>query len=86
VAIADDIGAVLVIALFYTDELAWMPLTLAAPVLALVLVLNRNGVTHAAPYLVLGIALWAGVLKSGIHATLAGVAGVHDSGDGTAQA
>jgi NhaA family Na+:H+ antiporter len=73
-AIIDDLGAVVIIALFYTSglSLAWLAAALA--VIALLVVLNRIGVTTLVPYVALGIVLWVFVLKSGIHATLAGVA------------
>ncbi len=73
VAIVDDIGAVLVIALFYTASILWTSLAAAAVVLAALVLINRAGVRHAAPYLILGVALWIAVLLSGIHATIAGV-------------
>lgn len=73
VAIVDDLGAVLVIALFYTAKVS-IPALLAAGGFLLVLVLlNRTGVRRTLPYVVLGIALWVAVLKSGMHATIAGV-------------
>lgn len=72
-AIVDDIGAVLVIALFYTADLAWPPLAWAGAVLLLLALANRSGLRHPAPYVVLGIVLWLAVLESGVHATVAGV-------------
>ncbi|MGH6930438.1 MAG: Na+/H+ antiporter NhaA [Dongiaceae bacterium] len=72
-AIFDDLGAILVIAVFYTANLSLTSLLLAATVLAAMLVLNRLGVMRTAPYALLGIVLWVCVLKSGVHATLAGV-------------
>lgn len=73
IAIFDDLGAIVIIALFYTDHLSlWLLATAALLLLALV-GLNRAGVRHLAPYLLLGAALWLAVLKSGVHATLAGV-------------
>jgi len=72
-AIVDDIGAVLVIAFFYTGALSWMGLVGAAAVLVLLAICNRRGVTHPAIYALLGVALWVSVLASGIHATIAGV-------------
>jgi Na+:H+ antiporter, NhaA family len=73
-AIVDDLAAVLVIAVFYTDELNLAALGAAALALVLLTALNRLKVTRLAPYLVLGAALWWLVLLSGVHATLAGVA------------
>ena len=73
-AILDDVGAIVIIALFYTDNLAPASLGIAAAALAGLLALNRAGVKRAAPYLLVGLVLWASVLKSGVHATLAGVA------------
>jgi NhaA family Na+:H+ antiporter len=73
VAIVDDIGAVLVIAIFYSTSISWVGLTIAATLVVALLLLNRAGEQHAAPYLLIGIALWVAVLESGIHATIAGV-------------
>jgi len=73
VAIVDDIGAVLVIAIFYTASISRVCLAVAAVVLVALVILNRAGVRGATPYLLLGIALWVAVLLSGIHATVAGV-------------
>ncbi|HEX6102345.1 MAG TPA: Na+/H+ antiporter NhaA [Alphaproteobacteria bacterium] len=73
-AIIDDLGAIVVIALFYSGELSLWSLGLAAGVMLCLLALNRAGVTRIAPYMLLGIALWLFVLESGVHATLAGVA------------
>jgi Na+:H+ antiporter, NhaA family len=72
-AVLDDLGAVAIIALFYQSDLSSTPLAWAACALALLAVLNVTGVRRAAPYLIVGIILWFFVLKSGIHATLAGV-------------
>ncbi|MBV8623601.1 MAG: Na+/H+ antiporter NhaA, partial [Herbaspirillum sp.] len=73
VAIIDDLGAIVVIALFYTDHLS-LGMLAGAGVGTLVLVLlNRSGVRRADVYLVVGLVIWVCVLKSGIHATLAGV-------------
>ncbi len=71
-AIIDDLGAVLVIALFYTTELSLPPLGCAAGALAVLVLLNRMGVQRLFVYLTVGVVLWFFVLKSGIHATLAG--------------
>lgn len=73
VAIADDLGAVLVIALFYTGDLAWMPIGLAMVVFTVLLVVNESGIERATLYLLLGATLWLCVLESGVHATIAGV-------------
>lgn len=73
-AIIDDLGAVIIIALFYTAGLSLTWLAAAAAVLVALVVLNRLGIMRLLPYLVLGLVLWLLVLKSGVHATLAGVA------------
>src|SRR5512139_301684 len=72
-AIFDDLGAIIVIALFYTESLSLPSLLAAAVLIAALFALNRAGVTRPAAYVLLGIALWIAVLKSGVHATLAGV-------------
>lgn len=72
-AIIDDLGAVIIIALFYTAKLSIIDLAGAAGVVALLFALNRRGVRRLAPYLILGALLWLLVFRSGIHATLAGV-------------
>jgi NhaA family Na+:H+ antiporter len=74
VANIDDIGAVMIIAFFYTADLSLPALALAALVLLALIGLNRLGSTRLALYLLLGLVLWICVLKSGVHATLAGVA------------
>jgi NhaA family Na+:H+ antiporter len=73
-AIADDLGAIIIIALFYANDLSTLALGLAAAAIALLFALNRAGVRSFAPYILVGIFMWACVLKSGVHATLAGVA------------
>lgn len=72
-AIVDDIGAVLVIAFVYTPSVGWLALGVAALVTIGLVLLNRSGVVHLAPYLLLGLILWVAILKSGVHATVAGV-------------
>jgi Na+:H+ antiporter, NhaA family len=72
-AIADDLGAVLVIAFFYTGALDWGALGGAAVVLAVLVGLNRAGARRPLTYALLGVGLWLFVLASGIHATVAGV-------------
>lgn len=73
VAIVDDMGAVAIIALAYTAELATLKLALAALVMVAMYVLGRSGVTRLWPYLLLGALLWYFVFLSGVHATIAGV-------------
>jgi NhaA family Na+:H+ antiporter len=72
-AIADDIAAVLVIAVFYTADLQWGALGIAALCLLAALGANRLGVRHPLPYVLIGLALWVTVLLSGIHTTISGV-------------
>lgn len=72
-AIADDIGAVLVIAFFYTSTLSFHALGIAAVVFGLLILCNLAGVRHPGVYLALGVPLWAAVHESGVHATVAGV-------------
>jgi NhaA family Na+:H+ antiporter len=74
VAIIDDLGAIVIIALFYTADLSQEALGLAGLGVIVLVVLNRAGVTRIAPYVLVGVFLWTCVLKSGVHATLAGVA------------
>ncbi|GLO12945.1 Na(+)/H(+) antiporter NhaA [Pseudomonas putida] len=73
-AIIDDLGAIIVIALFYSGTLSSVSLMLAAACLVVLVAMNRLGVVKLGPYMVVGLILWVCVLKSGVHATLAGVA------------
>ncbi|EEW25155.1 Na+/H+ antiporter NhaA [Rhodobacter ferrooxidans] len=72
-AIIDDLGAVIVIALFYSGGLSGIDLGLAALVVVALVAMNRLGVSRLLPYLLLGVVLWVFVWRSGLHATLAGV-------------
>jgi NhaA family Na+:H+ antiporter len=72
-AIIDDLGAILIIALFYTAELSISAMLVAMVSVAALAWLKLKGVMRLAPYLLVGIVLWASVLKSGVHATIAGV-------------
>ncbi|CAM3322378.1 Na+/H+ antiporter NhaA [Pseudomonas floridensis] len=72
-AIIDDLGAIIVIALVYSGELSHTSLMLAGASIVALIAMNRFGVSRLAPYLLVGLVLWVCVLKSGIHATLAGV-------------
>lgn len=72
-AIADDLGAIIVIAIFYTNELHWMQLFYSAGILVLLILMNRFGVKRLFFYIIPGIFLWYFIHHSGIHATIAGV-------------
>ena len=72
-AVIDDLGAIAVIAIMFTDSLSWLALLLAAGCIALLVVFNRAGVRRVWPYGLVGFLLWVSVLESGVHATLAGV-------------
>lgn len=72
-AILDDLAAIIIIALFYTAKLSPDALLLAALGIAVLVLLNRSGVTRVAAYVIAGLFVWMCVLKSGVHATLAGV-------------
>jgi NhaA family Na+:H+ antiporter len=72
-AIIDDLGAIVIIAAFYTAELSLIALMLAGLGAAALALLNLAGVSHRAAYVLMGVFIWVCVLKSGIHATLAGV-------------
>jgi len=72
-AIFDDVAAILVIAIFYTNDLSMLALAVGGACLLLLFVLNRRGVVSVVPYVLVGLVMWVAVLKSGVHATLAGV-------------
>ena len=73
VAVLDDLGAVLIIAAFYTSQISGPMLGTSVAIVLLMVLLQGSGVRRAWPYLLLGLVLWATVLKSGVHATVAGV-------------
>lgn len=73
IAIIDDLGAILIIAFFYTEDLSLYALAVSGVAAALLIACNRFGVRSYIPYLLVGLVLWTMVLKSGVHATLAGV-------------
>lgn len=73
-AIIDDLGAIIIIALFYTTDLSTTSIIIASIALAVLFAFNRMNVAKQSLYIVVGIVLWVSVLKSGVHATLAGVA------------
>ena len=72
-AIIDDLGAIVIIALFYTSDLSILSISVAAVSLLILIVMNTMNVTKKAAYILVGIVLWVSVLKSGVHATIAGV-------------
>ncbi len=73
-AIMDDLGAIIIIALFYTANLSWLSLALAGGGILVLIAFNLFGITRIAAYVLVGVVVWVCVLKSGVHATLAGVA------------
>jgi len=73
-AILDDLGAIVIIAIFYTEDLSPSSLVVALSALAVLIAMNRRGVVSLPAYVLVGLVMWASVLKSGVHATLAGVA------------
>jgi NhaA family Na+:H+ antiporter len=73
IAIVDDLAAIIIIAIFYTTDLSVLSLSLAAAGIVGLVILNRMRVTRLAPYMMVGLFIWLCVLKSGVHATLAGV-------------
>ncbi|MFT5395146.1 MAG: NhaA family Na+:H+ antiporter [Gammaproteobacteria bacterium] len=73
IAIIDDIGAIVIIALFYTSDLSLNALFIGLSFIPVLYILNRKNVTSVMPYIFVGLIMWTAVLKSGVHATLAGV-------------
>ncbi len=74
-AIVDDLGAVMVIAVFYTDTIALGPLAAAGGLFALLMVFNLGGIRNSIPYFIVAVVMWYALQKSGVHATLAGIMG-----------
>ncbi|HED16462.1 MAG TPA: Na+/H+ antiporter NhaA [Gammaproteobacteria bacterium] len=74
-AIVDDIGAVTVIAIFYTDSIALVPLAAAGALFALLMAFNLSGIRKTLPYFIIAVFLWYALKQSGVHATLAGILG-----------
>ncbi len=74
-AIVDDIGASLVIAVFYAEEIWWTSLIVGAGLFVAMLVMNRSGVRNSLAYFIVGLCLWLAFLRSGVHPTLAGILG-----------
>lgn len=72
-AIFDDLGAIVIIALFYTSKLSMLALIVTAFCIAMLALLNKKGVMTKSPYMLVGLIMWVALLKSGVHATLAGV-------------
>ncbi len=72
-AIFDDVGAILIIALFYTSKISIVALLIVAVTCLILFVLNKKGITDKSIYIIFGIVMWVAMLKSGVHATLAGV-------------
>jgi len=72
-AIVDDLGAVVVIALFYTEQIHMLPLLLAGGTFFVLIALNRFGIHMILPYFIVGLFMWFFMLESGVHATIAGV-------------
>lgn len=73
-AILDDLGAIVIIAIFYTSDLSLVSLAVAGSALVVLMYMNWRGVMSIPAYVLVGLVMWASVLKSGVHATLAGVA------------
>ena len=72
-AVIDDLGAIIIIAIFYTKTILWIKLFIALGIFALLLVFNRLKIRNLIPYLIGGVAMWYFMLQSGVHATITGV-------------
>lgn len=72
-AIFDDIGAIAIIAIFYTSKISFTALAVVAACIPVLAIMNRKNITSRSPYILVGIIMWTAMLKSGVHATLAGV-------------
>ena len=72
-AIFDDIGAIIIIAIFYTSKISLIALVVVAACIPILMLLNKRNVISSSPYILIGIVMWVATLKSGVHATLAGV-------------
>lgn len=72
-AIVDDLGAIIIIAVFYTSEIVWPALIAAAAITVIMSMMNLVGIRRPTPYFIVGFFLWVALMKSGVHATLAGV-------------
>jgi len=72
-AIFDDVGAILIIAFFYTSKISLLAIVVAGSCVLILTLINRRGVDEKSPYLLIGLVMWVALVKSGVHATLAGV-------------
>ncbi|GEA30683.1 Na+/H+ antiporter NhaA [Clostridium diolis] len=72
-AIVDDLGAIIVIAIFYSNQISWLSLAIGLIIFAILLIANKLQVKYKSFYIIMGLVLWIFILKSGIHATIAGV-------------
>jgi len=72
-AIFDDVGAILIIAFFYTSKISLLAIVVAGSCVLILTLMNRRGVDEKSPYLLIGLVMWVALVKSGVHATLAGV-------------
>ena len=72
-AIFDDVGAVMIIAFFFTSNISWLALAVAGACIPILWIMNRRGLVAKSAYILVGVVMWVATLKSGVHATLAGV-------------